>query len=263
MKRYTVIAVLALLLGMSSMTYAGAQLADTRHIYNESNSAYEDLREQVKASAAAGPQTPPEKPGAEAPPAETPRVDIPELGIDFGALRAVNQDAAAWLYGPGTVIDYPVMKADDYNYYLNYLPDGTRNANGSLFIDYNSAPGFTGRLTVVYGHNMKSEKMFGTLTKYKNQKYYDEHPYMYLYTEQGNYRIDLMYGCVIGAGKWREQAFMFEVNAGALLSYAAHNTTFSSGVKYDDGDRIIALSTCSYEFDDARFIVIGVIRDEY
>jgi len=189
-----------------------------------------------------------------------PAPETPGGPIDFAALRAVNPDAASWLYCPDTAIDYPVMRAQDYDYYLRRLPDGTRNANGSLFIDYNCAPDFTDQLTVVYGHNMRSGQMFGPLKGYKTQAYYEKHPFMYLYTQEGNYRVELLYGCVIGAGQWRERAFMYEANLDALLAYAARNTTFASKTQYAPGDRIIALSTCSYEFDGARYVVLGVIK---
>ena len=86
---------------------------------------------------------------------------------------------------------------------------------------------------------------------------------MYLYTENGNYRIDLLYGCVVGAGEWRERAFMFEANLNALLTYSANKTTFTSEVQYVEGDRIVALSTCSYEFNEARYVVLGILRPEY
>jgi len=152
------------------------------------------------------------------------------------------------------------MRADDYRYYLNHLADGTVNANGSLFIDYNNAADFSEPLTVIYGHHMKSGSMLGSLKGYKAQSYYNEHPYMYLYTKQGNYRIDIMYGCVVAEGQWREQSFMYSDNIDALLEYALQNTTFRSDVSYQEGDRVVALSTCSYEFDDARYVLIGVLR---
>ena len=186
-------------------------------------------------------------------------IEIPNMLIDFSALQAIAPDAAAWLYCPGTVIDYPVMRTTDYDYYLNHLPDGTCNANGSLFIDYNCTPDFSDKLTIIYGHHMQSGRMFGSLVGYKSQSYFEQHPYMYLYTEQDNCRIDLVYGCVIGAGEWRERAFMFQENLKSLLAYAAHNTTFVSGAEYTEGDRVIVLSTCSYEFDGARYVVIGVL----
>ena len=255
MKKKTIIAFLALLLAIGTMVYAGAYLVETKQIYQEGNTLYEDLRGSVRVSAA----TDLTAQHRQADQSNTP-LGIPKPEISFEALRSINKDAVAWLFSPNTVIDYPVMRADDYSYYLEHLPDGTKNANGSLFIDYNCASDFSDQLTVIYGHHMKSGSMFGSLTKYKNQRYYEEHPFLYLYTEKENYRIELIYGFVIDAEQWREQAFMYEANVEKLLAYAADNTTFKSGVKYEEADRAAALSTCSYEFDDARYVVIGILR---
>ena len=270
MKALKICISLALILGIGVMGYAGYQLYETNQTYKEGNAAYEELNNMVKKTTTTANAPQPQATEIavidfDLPQQQTlePQIFIPGLGIDFEALRSINNDSAAWLYSPGTVIDYPVMKADDYYYYLNHLVDGTVNANGSLFIDYNNAPDFSGQLTVIYGHHMKSGSMFGGLVGYKEQAYYDEHPYMYLYIEDENFRIDLMYGTVIGAGQWRDNAFMYEENVGNLLEYVKNNTTFRSSVEYEEGDRIIALSTCSYEFNDARYVVLGILRPEY
>ena len=262
---------MVLLLGIGVMVYAGAQIAETQHIYQEGSTAYNDLSIQVKKSAPINfGESPTQQSDTDTEisheikgtsQSREMQIYIPDFDIDFDMLKAINKDTAAWLYSPGTVIDYPVMEADDYNYYLYHLPDGTRNANGSLFIDYNCASDFSDRLTVIYGHHMKTgDMMFGSLKGYKNQEYYKEHPFMYLYTEKENYRIDILYGFVISAGQWREKAFMYEENLGAFLDYAIRNTTFKSEAKYEEGDKIVALSTCSYEFDDARYVVLGVLK---
>ena len=203
------------------------------------------------------PPTPPPTPQPSPTPQAMPDPDSP---IDFDALKAINGNAVAWLYSPDTAIDYPVMKAGDYSYYLDRLPDGRKNVNGSLFIDYNNASDFSGALTVIYGHNMKSGKMFGSLPGYKSQSYYNQHPFMYLYTERKSYRLDLVYGCSIKEGQWRERAFMYAENVASLMAYAANYTTFNSSVSYKSGDRVVALSTCTFEFNDARYIVLGVLR---
>ena len=259
------IAFLALLLGLSTMGYSWNQLAEVNETYQEGNTAYEEIRDLVRAGAAADAGL--QIPGADNRPANSAAQPdsaapggVPGLAIDFEILKSLNKDAAAWLYCPGTAIDYPVMRADDYSYYLSHLPDGTQNANGALFIDFNSAPDFSDTLTVIYGHNMKSGSMFGSLKGYKEQGYFDENPYMYLYTEHNSYRIELLYGFLVGAGQWRDRAFMYKENLEALTAYGAHNTTFKSNAVYTEGDRVVALSTCSYEFENARFVVIGILR---
>ena len=275
MKKY-IISIAVLLIGIGIMAYTGTELVKAQQIYSEGNMIYDNLRNQIRdadfnyswideniqhdeygryseygqSDSAIGSYN-------------APRIYVPFLDIDFDLLEKVNPDSAAWLYSPNTAIDYPVMRASDYNYYLKHLPDGTRNANGSLFIDYNNSPLFDDRLTVIYGHHMKSGSMFGSLVGYKKHSYYEQNPYMYLYTENGNYRIDLLYGFVVDAGGWSERAFMFEENVDELLAYAKANTTFVSNAAYEDGDQIIALSTCSYEFDDARYVVLGILQSEY
>ena len=262
-KLIIIFAVPALFFGLIVMIFAGYRIFETKQVYHESTAVYDSISFQVKKAAPDETQPleakqiadfdfPPEQAGE-----IRTQIYIPDFNIDFEMLRSINKDAAAWLYSPDTVIDYPVMKADDYSYYLNHLIDGTVNPNGTLFIDFNNSPDFTDQLTVIYGHHMKSGSMFGRLVGYKEQQYFDDHPYIYLYTEQENYRIDLMYGSVIGAGQWKEYAFMYEENIESLLTYAMNNTTFKSGADYQEGDRIVVLSTCSYEFDEARYFVVG------
>ena len=263
---------LILALSICAMAMSGFKLREIQQTYQIGDESYSELAQMVRPSGIpvfhAAPQeiTPQDISGAPEAPLEKreshAEIDIPDMDIDFGTLQTINPDGGAWLYCPGTAIDYPVIWAPDYYYYLHHLPDGTPNSNGSLFIDYNNASDFSDKLTVIYGHNMKSGQMFGSLTKYKKQSYFNQHPYMYLYTGGGSYRIDLLYGCVVGAGEWRERAFMYEVNLNALLAYAAQNTTFKSGTQYAETDRIVAMSTCSYEFGDARYVVIGVLRPE-
>ena len=265
------VAWLILLGSVGLMLLSGFRLRETSQINQIGEESYQSLADLVRpaglpvfpnAQTAARTETSTGD-GAVSVPDLQPNVDIPNMSINFEALRMINPNAVAWLYGPDTVIDYPVVRASEYDYYLHHLPDGTYNANGTLFIDYNWNS-FDDRYTIVYGHNMKSGRMFGSLTNYKGQQYYNDNPYLYLYTaDSGNFRIDLLYGCVIGAGQWRERAFMFNINLDTLLSYAANNTTFKSSTQYTPGDRIIALSTCSYEFDDARYVVIGKLVPVY
>ena len=267
-KRFIYIAWIVLVMSIGIMLLSGFKLWETHQTYQIGDNSYKSLSDLVrpagKPDTTAGATTPATSANtATDKPGKTLNVEIPDMEIDFQALHSINPDSVAWLYSPDTVIDYPVVRATEYDYYLHRLPDGTYNANGTLFIDYNWK-GFSDKLTVIYGHNMKSGKMFGSLTNYKKQAYFDEHPYLYLYAEDGSrYRIDLLYGCVIGAGQWRERAFMFDLNLESLISYGAYNTTFNSPAKYTPGDQIVVLSTCSYEFDDARYVVMGILQPEY
>lgn len=263
--RALAICLLIVLLGLGG--YAAYRLYAAHAAYAAGDRAYEQIAQQVitenpTPETAANPDSLPTETSPETLPAqpsgEVGQTNTPDRTVDFAALRAINADAVAWLYCPDTVIDYPVMAADDYTYYLTHLPDGTYNINGSLFLDYGCASDFSERLSVIYGHNMKTEKMFGTLLGYKNQSYYDAHPCLYLYTESQNYRLALVYGAVVSAAEWSENNYAHD--ADSLLDYARTHSTFTSQTACGADDRLVVLSTCSYEYDDARYIVIGVLE---
>lgn len=248
MQRPRIVAFLALLIGLGIIFTVSPQLLEAKEVFDEGNSAYTTLRDQVVKDTTADTSA---DPGALA----------SGRSIDFEALQAINSDVVAWLYNPGTMIDYPVVKASEYNYYLYHLLDHSYNTYGTLFIDYNNAPDFSESLTVIYGHHVATEMMFSSLMGYKNQAFYQEHAHMYLYTEDAEYRVDLLYGCVISVGEWRARAFMFSENLDELLAYAAMHSTFASNISYRPGDRVVAMSTCSFEFNDARYVVLGVLRE--
>jgi sortase B len=276
LKLVAVILLLAVFLGVGA--YAGTQLYDSHEEYAVGDETYEQIaslvitapdetsaaaEETVQAVAAAQSTADAAVQTTVADAAMTESVtavEVPQLTVDYTALRDINEDAIGWLYCPDTVIDYPVVGAEDYTYYLRHLPDGTYNINGSLFLDYHDQWDFSDQLSVIYGHNMKTEKMFGTLVNYKTQSYFDEHPYLYLYTPAGNYRIALVYGAVVSAEAWGEQGYA--LNAEALMAYAAANTTFTSSVQYTGDEQLVALSTCSYEYEGARYFVVGILQPQ-
>ncbi len=178
--------------------------------------------------------------------------------IDFDALKAVNDDVVGWLYCEDTVINYPIVQGDDNAYYLHRLLDGSYNSGGTLFLDYRNAGGFLDGNAVVYGHNMKDGSMFGSFMKYKEESYYDEHPVMYLLTPEADYRIELFSGYVTD---YKSEAYTktFESDEEIIefIENSRVDSTFESDVEPSIDDMFITLSTCSYEFDNARYVLVG------
>lgn len=175
------------------------------------------------------------------------------ITIDFVQLLAQYPNAVGWLYCEGTPINYPVMQSDDNDYYLRRLPNGTHNTAGSLFADYRCGEIGETNNYIIYGHNMKNGTMFSSLTKYKSQSYYDEHPVLYLYTPEGNYKIELIAGFV---SKPTGEVYNTVLTYEQMLEFCSHST-FRSTITPCDAERYITLSTCSYEYENARYVVIG------
>ena len=178
------------------------------------------------------------------------------ISVDFDALRQQNGDVVAWLYGADTGLNYPVVQADDNDYYLYRLLDGSYNKNGTLFVDAACKADFSGRNTIIHGHHMRSGAMFGHLVEYKKQAFYDAHPYLYLMTPEQTYRVDLFAGVVVDY-----DAEIYQSNLSqSYLSWCMSHSRFTSDMAVpSDTDRILTLSTCSYEYDNARFVVLGVL----
>lgn len=181
---------------------------------------------------------------------------------DFAVLKAWNPDVVGWIWGPGTDIDYPVVQGLDNEYYLNHTADGVRSVIGSIFMESKNQKDFSDDLTVLYGHHIREGRMFSSISGFKKQAYYEEHPYMILYTPEQDYRVELFAGQILNG-----QTGTFTLGFGEpearrvwldeLLSFS----TFQSRVTVEEEERLVALCTCSYEYQDARYVVYGVLRD--
>ncbi|MBO5129023.1 MAG: class B sortase [Oscillospiraceae bacterium] len=260
--------------------YAAWQLISTIVEYEAGDSAYEGLNQYVSI------QTEPEVEETQAPEEISPdttgeTTDEPEstdqteatepltlaeqagISVDFDSLLKMNQHTAGWLYIADTKINYPVVQAYDNMYYLRRLFDGTRNTAGCLFVDERCAGDFSELNSIIYGHNMRNGSMFADLAKYKKQDYFDEHPEGLLLTPDGDYRIVFFSGYVLkvsGQDAWRTS--FTESLYEEWLEDITEKSMFECDIVPETTDRILTLSTCSYEFANARFVLHGILVPE-
>lgn len=191
---------------------------------------------------------------------EVPCLSWPE--VDFDSLLAVNPDVVGWIYIEGTAVNYPIVKGNDNDYYLKRLVDGKYNSAGSIFMDYRNLGDFSDTHSILYGHNMKNGSMFAVLGKYKDQNFFEEHPYCQIMTPEGNYLVEFFsgYDASTEDDSWQRD-FLSDEEFRDWLDSAVNRSVFSSDVSLSTEDRIVTLSTCSYVFDDARFVLIGKITE--
>lgn len=181
--------------------------------------------------------------------------------VDFEQLKQINPEIVGWIYDEGMGLNYPVVQAQDNVKYLTTLFDGRRNKTGCLFLDAGNAADFSDRHSIIYGHNRKNGSMFGQLSRYKKQRYYEEHPRILLITEQGRYVLEIFSGHVArsNSGAWKIR-FADETEFAQWRSIICERSSIKTGVRPEEGERILTLSTCSYEFAQARYVVHGVLR---
>jgi len=157
--------------------------------------------------------------------------------IDFNKLSEESDDVIGWIYIENTPINYPVLQSSDNKYYLNRMMDGNYNQCGSIFADYRNASDFSDNNTLVYGHNMKSGVMFGSLMDfdYKNQCK------AFLFTPKKTFEIAFLKGIRVD-------------NTDDIYNFV--NFDFM-----DKNSRYITLSTCINEIENQRYILIGELKE--
>ena len=158
-------------------------------------------------------------------------------------------------------MNYPIVQGDDNDYYLKRLLDGSWNSAGTIFADCRNSYDFSDFNTIVYGHNMKNKSMFGTLKKYTKQDYYNEHPFWYLTTLDKKYKVELVAGYVTPNNSNIYALEKTKEERDRLLAESIKNSIFTSNIKVNENDRLISFSTCSYEYKNARFVLLGVLRE--
>lgn len=178
------------------------------------------------------------------------------LTVDFDALRQIGGGVVGWLCLPDTVLNYPVAQGTDNDYYLTRFIDGSVSTGGSLFVDCLCPSDFSGRHTIIYGHNMRDGSMFALIDDYTDQAFYDEHPVLYLNTPTQNYKLEIFSGFTTDP-----ESFVYTTSFALEADYAAFQgallgaSVIACPTALAPTDRIVTLSTCTYSGEDVRFVV--------
>lgn len=249
--------------------YSVTRLIITKRQYAQSRESYEDLSQYIRGDDSAG-----AVPGGDGVPAGMTGLDgegseveigkyvrLQEIGADFSALSEINSDVVAWIEIPGTLLNYPVAQCSNNSYYLTHLFTEEYNICGCAFLDYRNPSGFSDENSVIYGHRMNDGSMFTCIQYYSDQSYYDRNPTGILYTPYGNYYVEFFSGYVTEAkgDPWKLK-FSSEDEFMQWHDRLLERSDFTSDVPFGPSDRVLTLSTCSHAFDNARYVLHGVIR---
>lgn len=193
-------------------------------------------------------------------PDDTEPVILPE----YAALYEQNSDFYGWLRIDETPINYPVMHTpNDPQYYLRRAFDKSDTQSGTPFLDGACFEGCGNY--ILYGHHMKNETMFGTLPKYADKEYWEQHKTICFDTlyEHGEYEvIAAFYGKAIAKCDpgFRYYQYTDLTNPAVFAEYmeqVSATAIYDTGITAEYGDELITLSTCSYHTDNGRFVVVA------
>ena len=225
--------------------------------YKEGEDAYREIEEFITIPS---PTPAPSDAGAEpsVQPTQDPLTQFPV--VDFAALQQMNSDVVGWIYIPGTHVNYPIVQGSDNSYYLNRLFTKQWNSAGAIFEDYRNAPDFSDVHSIIYGHRMNNNTMFHDLKLYGEQDFYEQHSVGYLLTPEGTYMLEFFAGYVSSVDSNAWELNLTQGNFDSWVKDQQQRSAFTSLVQPQVGDRVVTLSTCSTAFENARFVLHGVLR---
>ncbi len=175
-------------------------------------------------------------------------------------MRKEYPNLVGWIRCDEIQMDYPIMQTDDNSYYLNHLPDGSTNKLGSIFLDQSDNGDFSSEVSIIYGHMMKDGEMFGVLNNYREQDFYEKHSELKLYTEDGEKTIKLLAAYLVdGSSNPFPKGFETSEAFYSYLQEIQRKSFFESDDTAVSGDKLIILSTCAYDFDEARLAIVGYV----
>lgn len=180
-------------------------------------------------------------------------LDEEEKTVTFASLKQQNKDFKAWLVVPGANISLPVVQTTNNDKYLNTGFNGKWLSGGTAFLDCNNKSAFSDMNTVIYGHNMRDGSMFGSIKNYKSLDTFKKNPLVYIYTENQNYVYKIYSVFLTSAVKSDDNGYVFAynfINLSSSENFASFmeelktRSYYNTGVDYQEGDKIITLSTC-------------------
>ena len=180
----------------------------------------------------------------------------PEPSSRFKELLAGNPDTIGWIRIEDTAVDYPILHTGDNNFYLHHDFQKNPSAAGQIFMDYRNKGDGSDMNMILYGHSMSDGSMFSGLFAYKNEAFFQSHRILEIDTIYGMTRWEIFSAYVTSPDFYYiHTEFYYPAEELAFKEALAAKSKFPTGVHLTLDDRILTLSTCSYEFEDAYFVI--------
>lgn len=260
--------IVMLFLAMTATGYFSFRLWCYYQEYQDDQKLYGDLREAVLQTTEESGQselsTEESVSESDAKRKPTKKAESP-FAVDWTALKEINEDIIGWVYFTGLPqISYPILQADDNTYYVNRTYDLSSDTSkaGSIFMDYRMASDFSSPYSIIYGHNVRDGSMLSDLVLLKDQKLYDEKPYFWILTPEGNYRYRIfsIFQCHRSADVFQRSFDYWGEEFSKWQSELQIRNSMQGDVKLKEDGHIVVFSTCVPNSFD-RTIVCGTYID--
>jgi sortase B len=227
---------LAFILALA-LLYGGFGLWDTWMIYKDAGVASEILKYKPTGSA-----------------------DEDAPNPTLSELQKINPDVVGWLTVDDTNIDYPVVQGETNMEYLNKDVEGIFSLSGSIFLDSRNTDDFSDFYSLIYGHHMDGDLMFGEIPKFTEQEYFEKHTTGTMFLPEHTRQIQ-WFACIqtnaYDKYLFHPSSVYDEETMLELLAYIREEAVQYRDIGVTASDQIIALSTCETATTDGRVLLIG------
>ena len=190
----------------------------------------------------------------------------------FDELLAVNEDVCAWLTIDNTRIDYPVLQGETNLDYINTDVYGNFALAGSIFLDSRNDKTFADRYSLLYGHHMEGGRMFGDLDLFKDEKFFNDNRSGTLMLPDRVCTLKI-FACLVAPASEENifQPTLWTTDIDRFIEYARTEALFIDDEMIEttlheaenpERVKVLAMSTCSSEYTDARTIVLAFILED-
>ncbi len=184
---------------------------------------------------------------------------------DFASLQEQNADVYGWINVANTIVDYPVLQTEEDNYYLSHDMNHVETTAGAIYSNACNSKDMTDGITILYGHDMRADTMFGSLHLFDEETFFQQNETMTFETADALYTYQ-----IFGVYNYNDNYIpaMFDLKStdgvqqflDSLKSCAEEGRSIThvrEGVDVSDEDKLLVLSTCIGSQSDRRFLVVG------
>ena len=184
--------------------------------------------------------------------------------VNFSELINVNPNTVAWLSVDGTNINYPIVKTDNNDFYLNHSFDNSYKTTGWTFMDFRNDVNMTDNNTIFYGHNLLNKTAFGSISNLFGKNWVkNSNKKVIVLTPSKKYTYQIFSVYYI-----EPEVYYLSTNFYSDVDYKQFLDTIKSrnSIAIDNSvsieDKIITLSTCTEDNKGRKVVHAKLINEE-
>ena len=184
---------------------------------------------------------------------------------NLSELKLINKEVVGWISIDNTNIDYPILQGQDNFKYVNTNIYEEHALSGSIFLDYRNNKNFMDGYSILYGHHMARNGMFGSLNLFLEEDFFNKNTTGRLITENKKYKLEIF--AIIKTEAYDRNLFRPNVNNEQelvdKLEYVREKALYYREVHDLDNINILGLTTCAYHITNGRLVLLTrIIEDQ-